>query len=54
MVPVLLVSLSDALCMKNVGHACSIEKYWCLVQVLIMADFYYFGREGNLYKTCIW
>ena len=42
MVPVLLVSLSDLLSMKNIFHACLVEKLGGVVQVPLMADFCYF------------
>ena len=33
MLPVLLVSLSDVLSVKNVCHACAVGKFWGVVQV---------------------
>ena len=53
MVLVLLVSLSDLLSMKNIFHACLVEKLGGVVQVPLMADFCYFAKEPKLHKTCI-
>ena len=54
MVLVLLISFSDVLCRKNISHAGSVEKYWGVVQVPLIDDFYYFNREQKLYKACVW
>ena len=54
MVPVLLISFSDVLYRKNISHVGSVEKYWGVVQVPLIDDFYYFNREQKLYKACVW
>jgi hypothetical protein len=41
-VPLALILFCDVLCMKNICHACSIEKLQCVVQVLFIADICYF------------
>jgi hypothetical protein len=36
-------------------HACAVEKFWGVVQVPLMADFFVIlAREQTLYKTCMW
>jgi hypothetical protein len=42
MVLALVVFLYDALPVKNIWHACSIEKYGCVVQVPLLAYNCYF------------
>jgi hypothetical protein len=42
MVPSVLVFFCDVLCMKNICHACSIEKLGCVVQVFFIVDICYF------------
>jgi hypothetical protein len=41
-VPSVLIFFCDVLCMKNICHACSIEKLGCVVQVLLFDGFYCF------------
>jgi hypothetical protein len=40
MVLVLLIFFSDVLYMKNIYHAGSVEKFWCVVQAPLLADFF--------------